>query len=52
MEKEPQKKISFSLNQNLYNELKGLAKENCYTLPGYIRQILKQHIQQQGKEAP
>ena len=35
------KKVSVSMPPELYEQLKILAKENCYTLPGYIRQILK-----------
>ena len=42
------KKVSVSMPPELYEQLKILAKENCYSLPGYIRQILKVHIREQG----
>jgi len=50
MKNEPRKTISLVMPQELYDQLKELAQENCYTLPGYIRQILKIHIRNQPKE--
>ena len=48
MKEHPKKKVSVSMPQELYDQLKILSNENCYTLPGYIRQILKIHIRQQA----
>ena len=45
------KKVSVSMPPELYEQLKILAKENCYTLPGYIRQILKVHIREQADKS-
>lgn len=45
---EKRKKVSVSMPQELYEQLKILAKENCYTVPGYIRQILKVHVRRQA----
>ena len=45
MKKEAQKHISITVPQELYEQLKALAAENCYPLSGYIRQTLKVHIQ-------
>ena len=42
------KKVGVSMPLEQYEQLKILAKENCYSLPGYIRQILKVHIREQG----
>ena len=44
------KKVSVSMPQELYEQLKILSQENCYTLPGYIRQVLKVHVREQGKK--
>ena len=51
MKKEPQKKVSLALPESLYDQLKLLAQENGYTLPGYIRQRLKIHIRELEKDA-
>lgn len=48
MKENPKKKVSVSMPQELYEQLKILAKENCYTVPGYIRQILKIHVRRQA----
>lgn len=48
MKEDSTKKVSVSMPQELYEQLKILAKENCYTLPGYIRQILKVHVREQA----
>ena len=45
MEKEPRKTVHLVLPKDHYDQLKELAKENCYSLPGYIRRILKVHLQ-------
>ena len=47
MKNEPRKIVSLALPQDLYDQLKLLADENCYTLPGYIRQLLRVHIREQ-----
>ena len=43
------KNVSVSMPQELYEQLKILSQENCYTLPGYIRQVLKVHVREQGE---
>lgn len=48
MKEEHKKKVSVSMPRELYEQLKILARENCYTLPGYIRQILRVHIRERG----
>lgn len=48
MKENSTKKVSISMPQELYEELRLLAEENCYTLPGYIRQILKVHVRGQA----
>jgi len=48
MKEECKKKVSVSMPRELYEQLKILAQENCYTVPGYIRQILKIHVRRQA----
>ena len=38
-----------AMPQELYEQLKILSQENCYTLPGYIRQVLKVHVREQDE---
>ena len=44
------KKVSVSMPQELCEQLKILSQENCYTLTGHIRQVLKVHVREQGKK--
>ena len=48
MKEDCKKQVRLSMPLEQYEQLKILAKENCYSLPGYIRQILKVHIREQG----
>ena len=48
MKENPKKKVGVSMPQELYEQVKLLAKENCYTVPGYIRQILNIHVRRQA----
>ena len=44
MAKEPKKAVSVLLPLNRYQRLKDLASQTGYTLPGYIRQVLRVHL--------
>lgn len=46
MKKEPTKTVSVSLTESLHAQLKILAKDSCRSLPGYIRQTLKEHLRE------
>lgn len=39
----PKKTVSLVLPAELYELLKNRAQETCYTLPAYIRQVLKRY---------
>ena len=46
MNKEPKKTVAVSMPTELHAQLKELARENCYSLPGYIRHILLVHLRE------
>ena len=46
----PKKAVSVLMPQELYLTLKRLAQEEGYSLPGYIRQVLKVHIRHLQEE--
>lgn len=47
MDKQNRKTVAVTMPRELYEQLKLLAAENCYTLPGYIRQLLRVHVREQ-----
>ena len=44
MKCESRKTVSLAMPQELYDRLKELAKEDCRTIPSYIRQLIKTHL--------
>ena len=36
--------LTVLLPREVHRQLKKLAAENCYSLSGYVRQILKEHL--------
>lgn len=39
------KKVTVGMPQELYDLLKRLAAEDCRSVPGYIRLVLREHIE-------
>ena len=49
MQKQSKKTVAVTLPLELYEQLKSYAEEDYRTVPSYIRQILKLHLQNNGK---
>ena len=47
MDKQNRKTVAVTMPRELYEQLNLLAAENCYTLPGYIRQLLRVYVREQ-----
>ena len=47
----PKKTETVLMPQELYLTLKRLAQEEGYSLPGYIRQVLKVHVRRLQEDA-
>lgn len=45
MKKGPRKTVSVSMPPELYEIIKRLAEEEVRSVPGYIRVVLREHIQ-------
>ena len=45
MKKQPKKIVAVALPLEMYEQLKIFAEEDYRSIPGYIRQILKLHLQ-------
>ena len=45
MKKEPRKTVSVVIPLELYETIKRLAEEEVRSVPGYIRVVLREHIQ-------
>ena len=50
--KQEKKQISLILDESCYRKIKSLAKENQYSLSGYIRQVLRVHLRELESEDP
>ena len=46
MSQKEKKIVAVSMPPELYAQLKELARENCYSLPGYIRHVLLVHLRE------
>ena len=49
---DPKKRVNILLPLDLYTQLKALSEERVYTLPGYIRHILAEHVMQNKQNSP
>lgn len=49
MQKQSKKIVAVALPLDLYEQLKSYAEEDYRTIPSYIRQILKLHLQNNRK---
>jgi len=47
MKKGPRKVVSVIMPQELYDALKERAKEDCRSVPSYIRLVLWEHLKEQ-----
>ena len=47
----PKKRVNILLPLDLYTQLKALSEERVYTLPGYIRHILAEHVMQNKRNS-
>ena len=50
MEGKQTKRICLSLTEDCYRELKELAQKNSYSLPGYVRQLVRVHLRELEKK--
>ena len=50
MKKEPRKTVAVAVPMSHYEKLKELARENGYTIPGYIRNLVRRHLTALEKE--
>ena len=50
MIKGPKKTVGLILPMALYDKLSELAQKSCRTVPSYIRQICKRHVQEIEQE--
>ena len=46
MKQNQKKRVPLLLEENEYWSIRQLAEENQYSLPGYIRQILRVHLRE------
>ena len=44
--KPEKKRVTLTLTMACYQKIKTLAQENQYSLPGYIRQVLRVHLRE------
>ena len=44
MIKDPKKTVSLVLPQEIYDKVKRLAKEDCRSVPSYLRMMLYNHL--------
>ena len=50
MEGKQTKRICLSLTEDCYRELKELAQKNSYSLPEYVRQLVRVHLRELEKK--
>ena len=43
---EKKKYVSVGLTEECYEKIKELAQENSYSIPGYIRQLVRVHLRE------
>lgn len=44
--KKNEKKVTVGMTQEVYDALKALAKEDCRSVPSYIRLVLRTHLKE------
>lgn len=45
MKREPRKTVALALPLSHHAKLKALAQENGYTVPGYLRNLVRRHLE-------
>ena len=48
--KPEKKRVTLTLTLPCYQKIKALAQENQYSIPGYIRQVLRLHLRELGQK--